>query len=92
MSPARQSCGGGFNGQVISAVGRRLAEAEDTRFDLRSALTALRWVRAEDVPQIQPPFPPGVSDVRFVSNLDTAILAADDDFDQAKLWRVFRPR
>jgi hypothetical protein len=79
-----------INEQVVSAVGRRLAEAEDTRFDIASAFASLRWFVGDQLPQVVPPFPAGVSDVRFVSDLN-AIAAADNDvLDRAQLWRALR--
>ncbi len=57
---------------VIAGVGRRLAAAEDCRYDVPAALRNAAFFVAHDVPQLAPPFPLGVSDVRFVADLAEA--------------------
>ena len=58
--------------QIMSAVGRRLAEAEDTQFDLVLAARSLSFVRGADIPRLHEPFPAGVSNVHFTSDLSSS--------------------
>jgi len=58
--------------QVLGAVGRRLREADEIRFDPTGALRSLRFVPAINVPHLSEPFPPGVSYVRFTSDLSSS--------------------
>ena len=56
---------------VLSAVGRRLAEADDLRFDEALVLGSLKLYRAGGIPQIPEPVPIGVSNVHFTSDLSS---------------------
>ncbi|MEU7475450.1 PD-(D/E)XK motif protein [Lentzea sp. NPDC042327] len=74
--------------QVMTLVGPRIAEADDTRFDMQAAAENLRLYRAEDIPQVSPPFPSGVSNVRFTSELTTAAEAPAALGELSGLWAL----
>jgi Putative PD-(D/E)XK family member, (DUF4420) len=72
---------------VMALVGSRVAEADDTRFDVRAAAENLRCYRAVDIPQVSAPFPAGVSGVRFTADLTTATPVGRDLGRRSALWR-----
>lgn len=72
---------------VIACVGRRLSAAEDARFDLPTALSTIRFILGEDVPQLMEPFPVGVSDVRFTADLSRSPQADERVLSRSDLWR-----
>lgn len=78
--------------QVMACVGRRLAEADDTRFDVSAAVRSLRCYLAGSVPQVSAPFPPGVLSVRFVADLDSVEGEVSIDCSSTPLWRQLFPR
>lgn len=71
---------------VIACVGRRLSTAEDVRFDVPGAIGGLRLVLGEAIPQLREPFPAGVSDVRFVSDLTAAEQVSPSEVSRRPLW------
>jgi hypothetical protein len=76
--------------EVISHVGRRVPEAVEVRFDSEVALSNLRFFRASDVPRVAAPFPFGVSDVRFVSDLSSSQPVLSGERAESPLWSLFR--
>lgn len=71
---------------LMSAVGFRLGAASDVRFDAIAALGSAKAVVADEVPRVPEPLPRGVSDVRFVSDLDMSSPAASDLLEGHALW------
>jgi urease gamma subunit len=71
---------------VIACVGRRLSTAEDSRFDLPTALASARYVIAGLVPQLREPFPAGVSEVRFTADLSGCQQADAGTLANSALW------
>jgi hypothetical protein len=71
---------------LMSAVGFRLGAASDVRFDAIAALGTAKPVVAVDVPRIPVPLPTGVSDVRFVADLDIAPSASPTTLAEHALW------
>jgi hypothetical protein len=70
----------------MAMVGSRIAEADDTRFDVRAATENRRFYQAHDVPQVRAPFPIGVSNVRFTADLSHATPAAPGLRERSVLW------
>lgn len=74
--------------QVMATVGRNLALAEEFRCDLMSALTGARIFLGDDVPQIAEPFPAGVHDVRFSSDLASVTPLSPEQARGVPLWQT----
>ncbi|SFR11751.1 Putative PD-(D/E)XK family member [Lentzea waywayandensis] len=72
---------------VMAMVGTRVAEADDTRFDMQAAGENLRVYRAVDVPQVSAPFPVGVSNIRFTADLTDTATAAPRLGERSALWK-----
>lgn len=72
---------------VVSLVGRRLPEAENTRYDESTALCELNWYEASDIPALDPPFPAGISRVQFESDLSSASSLSTTAANRSDLWR-----
>src|SRR4051794_41628885 len=71
---------------VMGGVGRSLVGAEDCRYAARAVWGRAPFFVAHDVPQRAPPFPPGVSDVRFVADLTHAAPAPEEMLRGNRLW------
>jgi hypothetical protein len=74
------------HGNVMGIIGSRLREARSCRFDRASAINGLRLIPAARVPRLEPPFPVGVSQVHFVSDLSSADGATVEELDSHGLW------
>lgn len=57
---------------VASTLGTSLSESLDIGFDARLAESSLRYYEISTIPALHEPLPPGVSDVRFTSDLSAA--------------------
>jgi hypothetical protein len=57
--------------EVVSlTMGTATSQALQTRFDLHGTLQSLLFFETSTVPALRPPFPDGISDVRFRVDLD----------------------
>ncbi|MCW2501680.1 MAG: hypothetical protein JWN87_3356 [Frankiales bacterium] len=71
---------------LMSAVGFRIGLAGDVRFDVIAALSSAKYVFSEDVPQVLEPLPRGVSDVRFLADLESCPSASSEALGDHSLW------
>lgn len=55
---------------ITLTMGSALQQALEVRFDLSATVQSLRYYDLATVPALRPPFPDGVSDVRFRTDLD----------------------
>lgn len=58
---------------VSLAMGASLRQALQARFDFQATLQSMQFFDAATVPALRPPFPDGVSDVRFRTDLDQVV-------------------
>ena len=66
------------------ALGSTWREAMTTRFDTELATASLRFIDAAAVPSITAPIPPGVTQVRFCSDLTAALTLSANDLQGAE--------
>ncbi len=71
-----------------AVVGGRLAEARSLRFSMPDALANRLLALGVDVPRLGPPYPVGVSGVRFASDLSLCDEAPQAEIERNELWRL----
>ena len=77
--------------RVATTLGQQWRDALDVAFDEGYARERLGLYRADDVPQVTGDLPPGVSDVRFTSDLAYCTMVNPSDFSRGFLQYLPSP-